>query len=66
MNRSQLLFAAFLTFLALARVANAEYGIYLAINPLAFTEGGTADGEVVKFEQIKPENMLYFLMSPKK
>ena len=61
MDRSQLLFAAFLTFLALARIANAEAGLYLAINPLAFTEGGTADGEVVEFE-----NMLCFLMSPKK
>ena len=66
MDRSQLLFAAFLTFLALARIANAEAGLYLAINSLAFTEGGTADGEVVEFEQIKPENMLCFLMSPKK
>ena len=58
MDRSQLLFAAFLKFLALARIANAEAGIYLAINPLAFTEGGTADGEVVELE-----NMLCFLMS---
>ena len=58
MDCSQLLFAAFLTFLALARIANAEYGLYLAINPLAFTEGGTADGEVVELE-----NMLCFLMS---
>ena len=66
MDRSQLLFAAFLTLLALARIANAEAGLYLAINPLAFTEGGTADGEVVKFEQIRPENMLCCLMSPKK
>ena len=66
MDRSQLLFAALLTILHLARIANAEAGLYLAINPLAFTEGGTADGEVVEFEQIKPENMLCFLMSPKK
>ena len=66
MDRSHLLFAAFLTFIALARIANAEYGLYLAINPLAFTEGGTADGEMVEFQQIKPENMLCFLMSPKK
>ena len=66
MGRSQLLFAAFLTFLALARIANAEAGLYLAINSLAFTEGGTADGEVVEFEQIKPENVFCFLMSPKK
>ena len=65
MDCSQLLFASLLTILHLARIANAEYGLYLAINPLAFTEGGTADGEVVKFEQIKPENMLCFLMSLK-
>ena len=58
MDRSQLLFAALLTILHLARVANAEAGLYLAINPLAFTEGGTADGEVVELE-----NMLCFLMS---
>ena len=60
MDRSQLLFAALLTISHLARIANAEYGLYLAINPLAFTEGGTADGEVVEFE-----NMLGFLTSPK-
>ena len=60
MDRSQLLFAALLTILHLARIANAEAGLYLAINPLAFTEGGTADGEVVEFE-----NMLCVLMSPK-
>ena len=53
MGRSQLLFAAFLTFLALARIANAEAGLYLAINPLAFTEGGTADGEVVEFDKTR-------------
>merc|ERR1711936_1329114 len=33
---------------SLTRIASAEAGLYLAINPLAFTEGGTADGEVVK------------------
>ena len=66
MDRSQLLFAALLTFLTLARIANAEAGLYLAINPLAFTDGGTADGEVVKLEQIRPENMICFLISPKK
>ena len=32
----------------LVEVASAEAGLYLAINPLAFTDGGTADGEVVK------------------
>merc|ERR1719204_2173554 len=48
MDRSQLLFAALLTISHLARITNAEAGIYLAINPLAVTEGGTADGEVVK------------------
>ena len=66
MDCSQLRFAAVLTILHLARIVNAEAGLYLAINPLAFTEGGTADGEVVKFEQIKPENMLCFPMSPQK
>ena len=60
MDRSQLLFAALLTILHLARIAKAEAGLYLAINPLAFTEGGTADGEVVELE-----NMLCYLMSPK-
>ena len=34
--------------LLVVEVASAEAGLYLAINPLAFTEGGTADGEVVK------------------
>ena len=58
MDRSQLLFAALLTISHLARITNAEAGIYLAINPLAFTEGGTADGEAVELE-----NMLCFLMS---
>ena len=33
---------------SLTRIASAEAGLYLAINPLAFTEGGTASGEVVK------------------
>ena len=33
---------------SLARIASAEANLYLAINPLAFTEGGTASGEVVK------------------
>ena len=59
MDCSQLLFAALFTILHLAKIVNAEYGLYLAINPLAFTEGGTADGEVVEFE-----NMLCVLMSP--
>ena len=58
MDRSQLLFAALLTILHLARIANAEAGLYLAINPLAFTEGGTADGEVIELA-----NMICFLMS---
>ena len=44
-----LLLSASLAFLVqLVLVANAEPSLYLAINPLAFTEGGTADGEVVK------------------
>merc|ERR1719400_2703896 len=34
--------------LLVVEVASAEAGLYLAINPLAFTEGGTADGGVVK------------------
>ena len=34
--------------LVVVEVASAEAGLYLAINPLAFTDGGTADGEVVK------------------
>jgi len=39
----------FLLLLLLVRNAScAEAGLYLAINPLAFTNGGTADGEVVK------------------
>ena len=46
-----LLLAASLPLLLLLQVRNAsctEAGLYLAINPLAFTDGGTADGEVVK------------------
>ena len=46
-----LLLAASLPLLLLlqVRIAScAEAGLYLAINPLAFTDGGTADGEVVK------------------
>merc|ERR1711971_971542 len=45
------LLASSLPFLLLLLVRNAscaEAGLYLAINPLAFTNGGTADGEVVK------------------
>jgi len=34
--------------LLVVKVASAKAGLYLAINPLAFTEGGTASGEVVK------------------
>jgi len=44
------LLSTFLAFflLLLVGVASAEPRLYLAINPLAFTEGGTADGEVIK------------------
>merc|ERR550519_278374 len=44
----KLLLASLALVLLLVEVASAEAGLYLAINPLAFTDGGTADGEVVK------------------
>merc|ERR1719500_1978505 len=46
MDSSPKLLLASLVFVLV--VASAEAGLYLAINPLAFTDGGTADGEVVK------------------
>merc|ERR1719323_2315032 len=44
----KLLSASLALLLLVVKVASAKAGLYLAINPLAFTEGGTASGEVVK------------------